>query len=409
MVKENLNIVVFTINYPFNKPLEHSFLKEELLHLQSSFKKVYVVPLCKEKGEKADLPANIILMTSLANDLNSIGLYSKLKLLGSFVLIKELLHKGRSWTNIYRAVSFMLNALVVERWIKNFLNIEVETANTVFYSFWNDISTLGMVLAKKKHGIKAVTRCHNFDLYGNEESNYYVPYFDFVFKNLNMVFADSYYGQQYLKTMCPKAKLENGIMGVADPGFVNTESRDGVFRIVSCAYMIPRKRIELFVKGLALASKENADLNLHWYHIGAGPLWEDIKKLSHAILPPNCKASFLGNLTFEDMMRFYKTTPLDLFVNTSAKEGTPVSLMEAISCGIPVLVTEFGGNKEIAEKGAGYLLSENPTEIEIGNALLQICKSDNIKGMRNKSKSVWNNHYNSELNYIDFCRSLKSI
>ncbi|MEE8537750.1 MAG: glycosyltransferase [Acidobacteriota bacterium] len=47
---------------------------------------------------------------------------------------------------------------------------------------------------------------------------------------------------------------------------------------------------------------------------------------------------------------------LDLFLHTSATEGFPNSLMEAMSAGVPVVATRAGGTPELIEEGvSGYL------------------------------------------------------
>ena len=106
-------------------------------------------------------------------------------------------------------------------------------------------------------------------------------------------------------------------------------------------------------------------------------------------------------------MKYYENFPVDLFVNVSTKEGTPVSIMEAISFSIPVMASAFGGNKEIIEKGAGVLLPENPTTTDISNSLTKLIKSDQVR-LRSNAKKVWENFYNCEKNYSDFCNDLFS-
>ena len=49
---------------------------------------------------------------------------------------------------------------------------------------------------------------------------------------------------------------------------------------------------------------------------------------------------------------------LDLFLHTSATEGFPNSLMEAMSAGVPVVATRAGGTPELIEEGASGYLAE---------------------------------------------------
>ncbi len=63
----------------------------------------------------------------------------------------------------------------------------------------------------------------------------------------------------------------------------------------------------------------------------------------------------MGYGSIDDLMLFFKENSVDLFINASITEGTPVSIMEAISCGIPIIATDVGGNPEIvSEKMENY-------------------------------------------------------
>jgi len=56
-----------------------------------------------------------------------------------------------------------------------------------------------------------------------------------------------------------------------------------------------------------------------------------------------------------DMDAFYKS--LDVYINTSIHEGIPMSVLEAMSQGLPVVVPNVGGFPEIVEDGvSGYLI-----------------------------------------------------
>ena len=63
-------------------------------------------------------------------------------------------------------------------------------------------------------------------------------------------------------------------MGVKDFNFATKASSDGVFRIVSCAYLISRKRVELFLKALIHFCQNNKTIKIEWTHIGDGPEFE---------------------------------------------------------------------------------------------------------------------------------------
>ena len=54
-----------------------------------------------------------------------------------------------------------------------------------------------------------------------------------------------------------------------------------------------------------------------------------------------------GHLDNNEIFNMYKNNSYDYFITLSESEGLPVSIMEAISCGIPVIATAVGGITEI--------------------------------------------------------------
>ena len=92
------------------------------------------------------------------------------------------------------------------------------------------------------------------------------------------------------------------------------------------------------------------DINIKWTHFGDGIMMNQIKEMSRE-LPENIKIDFRGNVKNSDLLEVYKNNQFDLFLNVSLSEGIPVSIMEALSFGIPCIATDVGGTKEmVAEK-----------------------------------------------------------
>jgi L-malate glycosyltransferase len=63
-----------------------------------------------------------------------------------------------------------------------------------------------------------------------------------------------------------------------------------------------------------------------------------------------------------DMSAFYKR--IDVFMNTSLHEGIPLSVLEAMSYGIPIVAPKVGGFQEIIEDNVyGFLVEgRNPED-----------------------------------------------
>lgn len=121
--------------------------------------------------------------------------------------------------------------------------------------------------------------------------------------------------------------------------------------------LVPVKNHEYFLE-IARAVCARTD-NIRFVIIGGGELRGQLEKSAEAKNLTG-KVFFAG---FEnDLQKIYGD--LDIVVLTSLNEGTPVTLIEAMACGKPVVSTEVGGVGDIVENNiSGYLCGQNAPEV----------------------------------------------
>jgi len=194
---------------------------------------------------------------------------------------------------------------------------------------------------------------------------------------------------------------------VSDPGFIAKHSTDGIIRVVSCSYLVPVKRIDLLLDGLIWLAREHPERTIHWTHIGDGPLMQELKgKIQN--LPVNLKCHLTGYLP--SVYDYYRENPVDVFINTSSSEGIPVSVMEAESCGIPVIATNVGGNPEIVTQDCGILIPASPTTTDIGEAILSlVSQNEHYLSLKTGARNKWETMFNAEKNFSRFICDLDAL
>jgi glycosyltransferase involved in cell wall biosynthesis len=149
-------------------------------------------------------------------------------------------------------------------------------------------------------------------------------------------------------------------------------------------------------------------VNFKWSHIGDGILYKKLLKLAEDRLgdKKNIQFEFLGNINNKKVYEFYKTHNIDVFINVSKSEGVPVSIMEAMSCHIPIVAPDVGGISDMIENGqSGILLSEECDIYEIVKAIGQISFFKEQK-VRDKAYEIFLDRYHAKKNYSDFVGSL---
>ncbi len=409
-----MKLYLFTASYPYDEAVEQTLLQDEVVILQRYFDKVTLVPLiCK--GNKLNVPEGVDVDCRYASTLrknNKLILIIRILLSGLFY--KELISRPGIAFNIAalrRLINFLNTALVAKSWLEGLIReLKIEINESIFYTFWFTGTTMGIGMVKERFpGIKLVSRAHGYDIYEEKYDPPYWPYRRRALASLDRLYPDSDAGTNYLKARYPEFNnlFETVRMGVSDPGFVSQSSNDGILRIVSCSMIREEKRVGLLLEAIAAAARKRPKQHFLWHHFGNGEQRQSLQALVNSTFPPNASGYFPGYTTQRNLYEYYRKNPVDVFINVSRTEGTSVAIMEAISCGIPIIATSVGGNTEIVSEENGMLMGANSSEEEIAFALLSFL-DDPIRAAakRKASRILWDQRYNTEINYIDFAKKL---
>jgi len=133
--------------------------------------------------------------------------------------------------------------------------------------------------------------------------------------------------------------------------------KSGSLRVGSAGRLFPVKGYDFFIE--VAAKVMSVSEQVQFVIAGDGP---ERQRLERAIGKRGLRNRFtlLGHV--DDMAGFYKG--LDVYVSTSVHEGIPMSVLEAMGHGLPVVVPYVGGFPEIVEDGeCGYLVAERSADL----------------------------------------------
>lgn len=408
------NIFLFTHMYPYGE--SETFLETEIIYLAEKFNLVTIIPACIN-SQARPLPANVkVEINPSREEMGSFQrFFSALKNIDYQLLFQEICshpkHYLLSGKSFWRALIYMDEAVRVFKWLRLLdEQEEIQIQNTLFYTYWLRGQALGVALfVKDTTEAKFISRAHGGDIYEERHHPPYLPFRREILQSIDCVFTVSEDGSRYLqeKYPCAEGKVVVSRLGVNDPGFLTRPSDDGVYRIVSCSSLIPVKRLKLLISGIKLFALENPTRQIEWHHMGSGPLFVETGEYAGRILPDNVKWSLPGQLSNKAVLEYYNQYPVDVFVNVSSSEGVPVSIMEAQSCGIPVIAAAVGGIPEIVTDENGVLLGFNPESKEIADALTELEKGAVSK--RRASKSYWSDRYDAKMTYRIFIDQIENL
>jgi glycosyltransferase involved in cell wall biosynthesis len=138
------------------------------------------------------------------------------------------------------------------------------------------------------------------------------------------------------------------------------------------AALRPEKNHELFLQ--AAAKVRNTLPEARFILVGDGPMRPSLEQLVKT-LGLHDRVQFLGNRSdVPDVL-----SAIDLLALTSHNEANPVSILEALSCGVPVVSTRVGSVHETVQHGVTGFLTEPGSVDQIVTHWLELLRDDGLR------------------------------
>lgn len=395
------NLVIITRQFPYGN--NETFLESEIPVLSAFFEKITIYPSTSHKMIRP-LPENVFV-----NDLICMDYSNKLKwgvrTLFSIHFYKIFIKNFYIITNKKKIKSLTKNLISYTIYKNKINSILSKNSETLIYSYWYN-AFVDVFCEYNKSGNKIVTRVHRGDLYEEFTALGFFPQRNLNISKINRIFSISKHGQVYLQNKYNVNNVGVSRLGVVDKDVISEHSSNLNFTIISVSNIIPIKNVPLIAKSIKIFASEHPSINVLWNHFGDG---EEMYQVKDILLNPelvNLKAIFHGRVANNEIFKYYTRNPVDLFINLSSSEGIPVSIMEAISFGIPVLATDVGGTSEIVNELTGILLSSNLSEEFVGKEIATIFK---FPKNRQDIKDYWFKNYSAKNNYEKFAKELIKV
>ncbi|MDZ7846846.1 MAG: glycosyltransferase [Owenweeksia sp.] len=390
-------IFIVSSGYPYGNG--EAFLHNEVKYLAQYFDELYIFPL--QEPERYDvqggLPVNVkvfkpFLPRSISNRLKGL-LFSRAPIMPHLSELLVLMKTGRSgfieklrrWF-IHLVITRIFFSSQTFSFIKGNLG-----SNDVLYFYWCRGPAHLAPLFGHEH---TFIRCHGGEL-ELDRYNGYIPFFKRVIDEKSIILAISEYCKGRVLTIKPKAEVVISRLGTYDQGMnpAASQRKDRIV-IASCSSLIPLKRVHLIIQALG----DIKSVDIRWLHFGDGNQMDRLKDLAGQILSDNVQYYFMGNVSNEELMNYYRSNHIDLFINVSLFEGLPVSLMEAMSFGIPCFATNVGGSGEIVNKTNGILVPRNFDTELLTRTILQ-SQSKIFLAKRHNARCDWRRNYDAHSNF----------
>ena len=168
------------------------------------------------------------------------------------------------------------------------------------------------------------------------------------------------------------------------------------FTLLHVGRLAPTKDHATLLRAVALTRLHHPNVQL--WMIGDGPLEVSLRKLSDELGLNEC-VTFFGEQA--DVSPFLLAA--DLFVISSVTEGLPVSLLEAMSVGLPAVVTDVGGMGEIARLSGAVTLVPSSDPQGMATALCDaIARRQELHKMGQLASSCYEQYFRPERMLDDY-------
>ncbi len=200
--------------------------------------------------------------------------------------------------------------------------------------------------------------------------------------------------------------IANGITIPSDSDAWWTRPADWKHAIAFVGRLVELKNVDVLIRAVHRLSTEIPSIGLAI--AGEGPVESDLRRLTDRLGAQN-NVRFLGYI--DNVGSFLSAC--DSFVLPSRIEGMPIALLEAMSCGLPIVASTVGSIPDIVTHGRDALLVEpNNIDAVVDGLRLLLGDPELRRRLGDNARARYLSEYTADRmasRYIDFYTSLSSL
>ncbi len=257
----------------------------------------------------------------------------------------------------------------------------------IIHAHWIVPQGLIAALMKKLYKVPFLVTAHGGDVFGLQ-GKFATAIKRFTLKNADKItVVSTAIKNEILTKISPDLEVEIISMGVDSEHF-NPEKKDSSIKnkyaiegpfLLFVGRLAEKKGVRFLIEAMPAVIKEFPKAKL--LIVGTGLLESKLKTLTQKLsLQQNI--IFTGQIANSDLPKYYATA--DIFVAPSVisksgdREGLPVTLMEAMSCGAITVATNLEGNRDLILNGQTGFLIKHKSPTEISKTIIELLRNDDL-------------------------------
>ena len=175
------------------------------------------------------------------------------------------------------------------------------------------------------------------------------------------------------------------------------------FNLLSTRGWEPIYGVDVLARAFVKAARQCPELRLCM--LGNGSQAGEIRRIFSEGGVLN-RIEFPGQVSQVDLPRYYRQA--DLYISASHNDGTSISLLEAMACGCPALVSDIHGNREWVEPGVhGWLFPDGDVDALAATILDTVDKRHRLPEMGQAARKLTEQCADWEKNFQELLRAYK--